>query len=1003
MAERNLVVRLRAEIGGFRTEMLRAAQSAKGVGDDAEKGSRKASGALAALSRSARDNRDAWDTLGNGALIAGGAIVAGLGLGLKKVADFDQAMSGVNAALPEAGAQMDQLRQLAITMGADTQFSATEAAYAITELGKAGVSAEAIMGGGLKGALDLAAAGQMDVAEAAETAASAMTQFGLSGADVPHVADLLAAAAGKAQGSVHDMGMALNQVGLVANQAGLTIEETTGALASFASAGLIGSDAGTSFKVALQRLTAPTKEAQEAMNELGISAYDSQGRFVGLANFSGQLHDALAKLTPQARNAALATIFGTDAIRAASVLYEEGADGIQEWIDKTNDAGFAAEQARKLTDNLRGDIERLGGSIDSTFVQNGSGANSALRGLVQGIEDVVDGFNSLPAPIQQGTLGLTAMVGVGGLAVGGFAKVVTTVNDMGDALSSLEAKGGRGARGLAAVGRNAGTILAVATAATVAAEGFDKLGQSIHDAGDAPGVEAMTARILDGSDPQAMRRLIDLNDQFWVSAMKNADKVIPIAASLNSYDRKIDGTIANLDAALASMVQSGNAEKAADYVAQMGLSSEEAAKALPAYSEALRGAENQTRLAAGGAKRLGGGLDEAAMSAEEAKEAIDDLSKAIETMGGSLLSENDAARAFEDAIDSATEAARENGAGLDISTKAGRDNQAALDAVAQSALEYAAKSSEAGRSAEVVAGRVARGREAFIRQAQAMGVTRTMAEQMADAYGLVPDKVETMVRTTGLVESSARVLKLRQEIRLLNGKTVTVEEAGALYSQGRIDRMRTSIEKVNGKKVTVQEVGATASGERVVMLDGKIRVLDGKTVSIGADTKPAFDALNGFLGAAASASVTVNGGFSGAGTFATGGYTGSGSWLDPAGIVHAGEFVHPKAHVDRPGALSFHADLWRTGGDIDAAYRRHKLRGYASGGHVGHAVPYAPSVTSTPSVHVSAATRALTAAESSAIGRQMAAEIAPVIRAAIRDRARDERQHAHASSFTGGR
>ena len=97
----------------------------------------------------------------------------------------------------------------------------------------AGVSTADILGGGLDGALSLAAAGALDVGEAAELAATALTQFGLSGEDLPHIADLLAAGAGKAQGSVQDMGAALKQAGLVANQTGLTIEETTGALTAF--------------------------------------------------------------------------------------------------------------------------------------------------------------------------------------------------------------------------------------------------------------------------------------------------------------------------------------------------------------------------------------------------------------------------------------------------------------------------------------------------------------------------------------------------------------------------------------------------------------------------------------------------------------------------------------------------------------------------------------------------------------------------------------------------
>jgi TP901 family phage tail tape measure protein len=170
----------------------------------------------------------------------GGAIVAGLGLAVGKSMEFEKALSGVQAATGATAGTMGDLRAAAMKAGADTKYSATEAANGITEMAKAGVSAKDIMGGGLTGALSLAAAGQIDVAEAAGIASTAMTQFSLSGKDLPHVADLLAAGAGKAMGSVDDLGMALNQAGLVASASGHNIEETTGTLAAFASAGLIG-------------------------------------------------------------------------------------------------------------------------------------------------------------------------------------------------------------------------------------------------------------------------------------------------------------------------------------------------------------------------------------------------------------------------------------------------------------------------------------------------------------------------------------------------------------------------------------------------------------------------------------------------------------------------------------------------------------------------------------------------------------------------------------------
>jgi TP901 family phage tail tape measure protein len=183
------------------------------------------------------------------------------------------------------------------------------------------------MGGALPGALALAAAGQMDVADATSIAVTAMTQFQLKGSDIPHVADLLAAGADKALGSVGDLGMALKQGGLVAAQFGLSVDDTVGTLSAFANAGLIGSDAGTSFKTMLTQLAAPSTKAQALLDKYNITLNDSKGNFIGITGLAGQLQTKLGGLTQAQRNAALATIFGTDAVRAANVLYKEGASG----------------------------------------------------------------------------------------------------------------------------------------------------------------------------------------------------------------------------------------------------------------------------------------------------------------------------------------------------------------------------------------------------------------------------------------------------------------------------------------------------------------------------------------------------------------------------------------------------------------------------------------------------------------------------------------------------
>jgi TP901 family phage tail tape measure protein len=434
MALRTVGVKLTADISNYVTNMRRAGESTKSFADNLN--SKAASGHL--------------DKIADRATVMGIGLAGAFGYAVKAAADFDKQMSAVSAALPDAANQMGALRQAAIQAGKDTQFSATQAAEAMTEMGKAGIHAQDILGGGLKGALNLAAAGQMGVAEAAETAASAMTQFKLSGDKLPHVADLLAAGAGKAQGSVHDMGYALNQSGLVAASFGLSIEDTTGALAEFASAGLVGSDAGTSFKTMLQAMANPTSITQKKMEELGLSFYDAQGKFKGLGGVANELKTRLGGLTDQQRQSALAQIFGSDAVRAATILYNDGSQGVDKWKNSVNDAGFAQRNAAKLTDNLAGDVERLKGSLETMAIEAGGGANSGLRLLVKLLGAAVDGIGKMnPMVLAGGTIlaGLSAVILLGSAAWVKYRKAVA------DTRAELEKMGPAGQKASGAVGK----------------------------------------------------------------------------------------------------------------------------------------------------------------------------------------------------------------------------------------------------------------------------------------------------------------------------------------------------------------------------------------------------------------------------------------------------------------------------------------------------------------------------------------------------------------------
>ncbi|MFT3871062.1 MAG: phage tail tape measure protein [Nocardioides sp.] len=467
MADRTVVYRLQAEISQFKAQMTQASASVRKAADD-----------MTASSKSSKTWRAGLEEAGKTAGKVGLVAAAGLGAAILKAANFDEAMSHVQAATHETADTMGQLRDAALEAGQRTVYSATEAAGAIEELAKAGVSTRDILGGGLDGALDLAAAGTLDVGQAAEIAASAMNQFGLEGTQVPHIADLLAAAAGKAQGEVSDMGQALGNVGTIASQMGLSIEETTGALASFASAGLIGAEAGTAFKSFLLHLQPTTKAAAEAMEDIGFNAYDATGKLKPLDQIVGQLSTGLNGLSSdQERAAAMQKIFGTYAIQAANILSNQGAQGIQDWIDKVNDAGYASDTAAIKLDNLKGDLEQLGGALETALIGTGSGSQGMLRNLTQGLTDVVNAYNKLPQGAQSSvaaTLGATAALG-GGLWV--FSKVVQSAANTRKALDDLGIGADRvtGAfKKMSIAGGAVATILAVEQAMAALARTADK-------------------------------------------------------------------------------------------------------------------------------------------------------------------------------------------------------------------------------------------------------------------------------------------------------------------------------------------------------------------------------------------------------------------------------------------------------------------------------------------------------------------------------------------------
>ena len=335
---------------------------------------------------------------------------AGIGYGvydtIKTSMDFDAQLSAIKSLTPKEGLDgmsrddvMAQVRVRAKELGQATAFGNKEVAQGMTELIKAGISLKDVLGDASEAALNLATAGDLALPEAAEIMSTAMNTFGVK--DATHAANILAGAANASATSVHEMKYSLSAVGIVAKKAGMDFDEVNTALALMASRGLKGSDAGTSLKSMLQQIEPATKPAVAAFEKLGLlkdgknQFYNEKGQLRSLGEIADILHESTKGLSEQELNSLYKDAFGSDGIRAAQVLGEFTSQSVKDMYDEMTKV-TVQEQAETMLDNLKGDIEQLGGAWENfqDTLMEGS-ATGGLRSLVKEITELVLDANKL--------------------------------------------------------------------------------------------------------------------------------------------------------------------------------------------------------------------------------------------------------------------------------------------------------------------------------------------------------------------------------------------------------------------------------------------------------------------------------------------------------------------------------------------------------------------------------------------------------------------------------
>lgn len=317
-----------------------------------------------------------------------GALGAGMVLAANKAGDFESQINILGVAASSTGTSMEDLSAAALAVGSDSDLvgiSASQAADAMTNFYRAGLTTTDVFGdlqgylagttpltGALRSAIDLAAASELDLAQASDVVSVAMATFGLGAGDAATIANSLVGAADASVASVGGLSDALVNVGPVAASMGMSLNDTNIALALLSTRGIQGSEAGTALRSMLLHLQSGTPAVTAALDALNVSLYDQQGNMLPLPNIIGQLQTAFGGLTQEQQNQYAQTLAGTYGLGALNTLVGEGLPGWDAMATAVANAASAQEVAGARTQGFNAAMEQLGGVIETFLISVGT-------------------------------------------------------------------------------------------------------------------------------------------------------------------------------------------------------------------------------------------------------------------------------------------------------------------------------------------------------------------------------------------------------------------------------------------------------------------------------------------------------------------------------------------------------------------------------------------------------------------------------------------------------
>lgn len=429
-------------------------------------------------------------------------VALGMGFAIKKSIEFETSMSEVQALTNATGKDFQRLKQYAIELGESTAFSGKEAADGMAVLGQAGFKTNQIIDA-MPGLLDLAAASKMSLADSADIVVSSLNSFQIEASKAGHATDVLTKAGAETNASLGDMGEAMKYVGPVANDLGLSLEDTAGAIGILSNYGIKGSMAGTSLRMGLSKLNAPIPKVAKSMKELGINLHDSNGQMLSMGDLIKSLQEGTEKMTKSERAAYITRLVGMDAQSAWLKLLNqspEKVDNFTKSLESSN--GYAKDFAKTMRDNLSGDWDNFTGGLETFASKVYDDFTPALRGIVKAGDALVQTISASPKPVRMLATSLAIGAAATGPVILGFGMVAKAAGTSAEMVSKLTGK--MAANTLAA---ETNATANIATGTTIGKQGkllggvtglFTKFGKASGGAATSTGLFARAGGLLTG-------------------------------------------------------------------------------------------------------------------------------------------------------------------------------------------------------------------------------------------------------------------------------------------------------------------------------------------------------------------------------------------------------------------------------------------------------------------------------------------------------------------------